>query len=161
MGVDVVFGCARFTAADQVTVDGRTLQAKRIVVATGAVPAVPPIAGLDEAGYLTHVTAFDQNTLPRRIALLGGGPVGLEFAQLYNRLGARVTVFEMLPQLLPREEPEAAAALASALAAEGIALHVGTKVERVERTAAGDKQVCARTASGEAIAVPVDEIFAS
>lgn len=159
MGVDVEFGCAQFTAADRVSVDGRTLQAKRIVVATGAVPAVPPIAGLDEAGYLTHVTAFDQNTLPRRIALLGGGPIGLEFAQVYNRLGAHVTVFEMLPQLLPREEPEAAAALASVLAAEGIALHVGTKVERVERTAAGDKQVCARTASGEAIAVPVDEIF--
>jgi pyruvate/2-oxoglutarate dehydrogenase complex dihydrolipoamide dehydrogenase (E3) component len=159
MGVDVVFGGAELTGADRLAVDGRTLQAKRIVIATGAVPAVPPIPGLGEAGYLTHVSAFEQTTLPRRIALLGGGPIGLEFAQVYARLGAEVTVFEMLPQLLPREEPDAAALLASVLQAEGIALHLGAKVERVERGTAGEKVVHAGTASGESIVVPVDEVF--
>jgi pyruvate/2-oxoglutarate dehydrogenase complex dihydrolipoamide dehydrogenase (E3) component len=159
MGVDVVFGRAEFTGADRLTVDGRTLQAKRIVVATGAVPTAPPIEGLEETGYLTHATAFDQTTLPRRIALLGGGPIGLEFAQVYHRLGAHVTVFEMLPQLLPREEPEAAAALATVLETEGIELRVGAQVERVERTAAGDKVLHARADSGESMAVSVDEIF--
>jgi pyruvate/2-oxoglutarate dehydrogenase complex dihydrolipoamide dehydrogenase (E3) component len=159
MGVDVVFGSAELGGTDRLTVDGHSLQAKRIVVATGAMPAVPSIPGLEEAGYLTHLTAFDQTSLPRRIALLGGGPVGIEFAQVYSRLGAEVTVLEMLPQLLPREEPEAAKAIARALEAEGIALHVGAKVERVERTAAGHKMVYATTESGESIAVPVDEIF--
>jgi pyruvate/2-oxoglutarate dehydrogenase complex dihydrolipoamide dehydrogenase (E3) component len=159
MGVDVMFGSAAFTGADRLTVDGRTLRAKRIVVATGAVPVVPPIPGLEETGYLTHLTAFDQTNLPRRIALLGGGPIGLEFAQVYARLGAHVTVFEMLPQLLPREEPEAAGVLTSVLETEGIALRVGAKVERVERAAGGEKVVHAGTASGESIAVPVDEIF--
>jgi pyruvate/2-oxoglutarate dehydrogenase complex dihydrolipoamide dehydrogenase (E3) component len=158
-GVDVVFGGAAFTAADRLTADGRTLQAKRIVVATGAAPAVPPIPGLEETGYLTHATAFDQTTLPRRIALLGGGPIGLEFAQVYARLGAQVTVFEMLPQLLPREEPEAAAALATLLDAEGVGLRVDATVERVERAAGGDKVVHARAGSGEPMAVSVDEIF--
>ncbi len=159
MGVDVVFGSAELRAADRVAVDGRALQAKHIVITTGAVPDVPPIPGLEEAGYLTHVTAFDQTSLPRRVALLGGGPIGLEFAQVYGRLGAQVAVFEMLPQLLPREEPEAAAVLARLLEAEGVAVHVGAKVERVERDVAGAKVVHARRASGEVIAVPVDEIF--
>jgi pyruvate/2-oxoglutarate dehydrogenase complex dihydrolipoamide dehydrogenase (E3) component len=159
MGVDVVFGSAELSGADRLTVNGQSLQAKRIVVATGATPTVPPIQGLAEAGYLTHLTAFDQTSLPRRIALLGGGPIGIEFAQVYSRLGAEVTVFEMLPQLLPREEPEAAQAIASALEAEGIVLHLGAKVERVERGAAGEKVVHAGTDSGESIAVPVDEIF--
>jgi pyruvate/2-oxoglutarate dehydrogenase complex dihydrolipoamide dehydrogenase (E3) component len=159
MGVDVVFGSAELSGADRLTVNGHSLQAKRIVVATGATPAVPPIPGLEDAGYLTHLTAFDQTSLPQRIALLGGGPVGLEFAQVYSRLGAEVTVFEMLPQLLPREEPEAAMAIARALESEGVALHLGAKVERVERTAAGHKMVSATAESGESIAVPVDEIF--
>jgi pyruvate/2-oxoglutarate dehydrogenase complex dihydrolipoamide dehydrogenase (E3) component len=159
MGVDVLFGSAELSGADRLTVNGHSLQAKRIVVATGATPAVPPIPGLEDAGYLTHLTAFDQTSLPQRIALLGGGPVGLEFAQVYSRLGAEVTVFEMLPQLLPREEPEAAMAIARALESEGVALHLGAKVERVERTAAGHKMVSATAESGEPIAVPADEIF--
>jgi tRNA-uridine 2-sulfurtransferase len=81
------------------------------VIATGARPAVPPIPGLDEAGYLTHESAFDQDELPSSMVILGAGPIGLEFAQLYSRLGASVTVVEMLPEILPGEDPDISATL--------------------------------------------------
>ncbi|MBE0591831.1 MAG: FAD-dependent oxidoreductase, partial [Gemmatimonadales bacterium] len=111
LGVDVIFGAAEVRGPGTVEVDGRRLQSKRLVVATGATAAVPPIEGLADVGYLTHATAFEQRTLPGHVALLGGGPIGLEFAQVYCRLGADVTVFEMLPQLLPSEDREAAGVL--------------------------------------------------
>ena len=105
-GIDVRFGPARFTGPGTVEVEGvGTLRSKRIVLATGARPAIPPIPGLGEAGYLTHETAFDQDTLPASIVILGGGPIGLEFAQAYRRLGAEVTVIERLVEALPLEDP--------------------------------------------------------
>lgn len=143
LGVDVVFGEADVMRVDRVAVGDRTLRTKHIVVATGSRPVAPPVPGLEDAGYLTHVTAFDQNRLPRRVAILGGGPIGLEFAQIYRRLGADVTVFEMLPRLLAREDPAASAALAERLAAEGIAVHLGARVERVERGRDGTHRICA------------------
>lgn len=158
MGVEVVQGWARITAHGEVSVDGRRLAAKHLVIATGAEPAVPPIAGLADAGYLTYATAFDQNVLPRRIALLGGGPIGLEFAQLYRRLGAEVTVLEMLPQLLPREEPDAARVVQHALECEGIVVHTGARVVSVTVAGDGTKVVRAEK-TGEAIEVVADEIF--
>ncbi len=161
MGVEVVFGTAEFTEHGRVTVDGRVLASKRVVVATGATPTVPPVPGLAEAGYLTYMTAFDQTTLPARIVILGGGPIGLEFAQMYRRLGAAVTVVEMLPHLLPREEPEAARVLTQVLQREGVTVLDGTMVERVERDAAGAKMLQARRASAEVVPLPADEIFAA
>lgn len=163
MGVEVVFGSARVTGRGRVAVDGRTLEAKHIVVATGAEPAVPPIPGLADAGYLTYATAFDQTVLPDHIAVLGGGPVGLEFAQVYRRLGAEVTVIEMLPQLLPREEADAAAAVRCALEREGITVHTGARVVGVEHVR-GVKVVRVETTDGTEQAVrtdtiPVDELF--
>jgi pyruvate/2-oxoglutarate dehydrogenase complex dihydrolipoamide dehydrogenase (E3) component len=159
MGVDVVFGRAEFAEHGRVSVDGRVLASDRIVVATGAVPTVPPIPGLAEAGYLTHLTAFDETELPRRIVMLGGGPIGLEFAQVYSRLGAEVTVVEMLPQLLPREEPEAADVVAGALRSEGVTVHLGTTAESVEGSPAGEKLVRVRAASGETLAIHAGQIF--
>ncbi len=158
LGIDVVFGNATVKTPRDVVVDGRTLSSPRLVVATGSSPAVPPIPGLAEAGYLTHLDAFDQNTLPSRIAVLGAGPIGLEFAQVYARLGAKVTVFEMFPRALPREDAEASQAILKALVAEGITIHTGTKVESVG-SGAGAKSVQGRTQSGEEICEDVDEVF--
>ncbi len=161
MGVEVILGAAQVTGEGRVAVDGRTIAGKHLLVATGAEPSVPPIPGLAEAGYLTYLAAFDQDTLPPRIAVLGGGPIGLEFAQLYRRLGADVTVLEMLPQLLPREEDEASAVVHAALDAEGIGVLTGARVAGVETQPDGAKVVRAACASGngEALAVTVDEIF--
>jgi pyruvate/2-oxoglutarate dehydrogenase complex dihydrolipoamide dehydrogenase (E3) component len=159
MGVDVVFGEARVDEPREVVVDGRSLVSPRLVIATGAVPAVPPIEGLAEAGYLTHATAFDQNELPARIAILGGGPIGLEFAQVYSRLGARVEVVEMLPQLLPREDGEAARVVAATLESEGVVIRTGARVERVCRVEAGGKVVHVAVGEGESTMIAADEVF--
>ena len=154
MGVDVLLSPARLAGPERVEVDGRTLRAKRIVLALGSVPAAPPVPGLAEAGFLTHITALNQPALPLRIAMLGGGPVGLEFAQTYARLGARVTVLEMLPELLPREDPEVGSYVREQLGREGIAALTGFRATRVTREGQ-DKAIYGT--DGRRVAV--DEIF--
>lgn len=159
LGIGVVFGAATFTGPDRVQVNGRTLTSPRIVLATGAIPSIPPIPGLAEVGFLTHASAFDQETLPGRIAIIGGGPIGLEFAQIYRRLGAEVAVIEMLPRLLPSEEPDAALAIEGVLFNEGIRVSTHARVERVERGARGEKVLHVKGRSGGVDAVVADEIF--
>ena len=133
MGVDVHFGAARFIGPDTVEVEGvGRIRSKRIVVATGARSVAPQVPGLEEAGYLTHVTALDRDDLPATLVVLGGGAIGLEFAQVYARLGATVTVLEMLPQVLPKEDEDVAALLVQHLEDEGIAVHTGVQATAVE-----------------------------
>ena len=132
-GIDVQFGAARFLAPGRVDVEGvGTLASKRIVVATGARPAIPPIPGLEEAGYLTHETVFDESENPGTVLILGAGPIGLEFAQIFSRLGVPVTVVERLPEILSGEDPEAAALLRSILEAEGVTFQLGEGAMKVE-----------------------------
>jgi pyruvate/2-oxoglutarate dehydrogenase complex dihydrolipoamide dehydrogenase (E3) component len=159
LGIEVIFGSAQVTGARTVSVDGRSLQSSRIVIATGSRPTVPPIPGLVEAECLTHLNAFDQNALPARIAILGGGPIGLEFAQVYRRLGAAVTVFEMLPRILPREDGEASATLQSQLEDEGIVVHTGARVVRVDRAGDGARVITATGEHENEHRATVDEIF--
>ena len=132
MGVAVHFGAARFLDPNTVEVDGEgTLRSKRFVIATGAVPAIPPIPGLAETGYWTYETVFDENELPDSIAILGGGPIGIEFAQVFARLGSRVTVLEMMPRILIKEDRDVAEFMQNLLEAEGIGIRTGTAVSRV------------------------------
>ncbi len=131
LGVDVLLAPARLAGPERVEVNGRLLRAKRIVLALGSLPAVPPIPGLAEAGFLTNLTAFDQPTLPRSLVMLGGGPIGLELAQTYHRLGATVTVLERLPEVLPREDPEVGRFVRERLGQEGITLLTGFEATRV------------------------------
>ncbi len=137
LGVDVIEGEARFTGERTLSVNGRTLTAKRVVIATGSRPSVPPIDGLKDVPYLTNETIFSIEQQPRTLLVLGGGPIGLELAQAFARLGTTVHVLEAEAQLLPREDHELAAALATQLKTEGVALHLGAKVTRVERGANG------------------------
>jgi pyruvate/2-oxoglutarate dehydrogenase complex dihydrolipoamide dehydrogenase (E3) component len=133
MGVDVVVGPARLAGPGRVDVNGRLLETKRLVIATGAAPALPPVEGLDTTAYLTHRSAFDQRALPASLTIIGGGPIGLEFAQTYARLGTQVTVLEFLPEILPREDPEVARLIRDRLKAEGICVHSGVRLSRVTR----------------------------
>jgi pyruvate/2-oxoglutarate dehydrogenase complex dihydrolipoamide dehydrogenase (E3) component len=121
---------------------GRALSAKRIVLAMGSRPHVPAIPGLEDAGYLTHVTALDQPHLPASIVILGGGPVGLEFAQTYHRLGAAVTVVEALPEILPHEDPEVGRFIRDELVREGVTVLTGFRTIDV-RVAGGSKTATA------------------
>jgi pyruvate/2-oxoglutarate dehydrogenase complex dihydrolipoamide dehydrogenase (E3) component len=131
LGVDVRLSVARLAGPERVETYGGVLRAKRIVLAMGSAPAAPPIPGLAETGFLTHVTALDQTRLPSRIAILGGGPTGLEFAQTYRRLGAVVTVLELLPEVLPHEDPEVGRFIRSHLEAEGIAVLTDFRAKEV------------------------------
>lgn len=136
LGVDVALSVARLAGPERVEISDRVLRAKRIVLAMGSTPAAPPIPGLAATGFLTHVTALDQTRLPRHIAILGGGPTGLEFAQTYRRLGAEVTVLERLPEILPKEDPEVGRCIRACLVAEGIAVLTDFHASEVRRDGA-------------------------
>lgn len=133
MGVAVHEGSAHFVGPKVIEVEGiGRIRSKRFVIATGAEAFVPPIPGLAEAGYLTNASVFDAESRPERLIVLGGGPIGLELAQVYQRLGAEVTVLEMLPQLLPKEDPDVAQVLRTKLEEDGITILTGRKVIQVE-----------------------------
>ncbi len=132
-GCEVLFGAATFTGPRKVQVNDQVIRGRRFVIATGSQPFVPPIEGLQDAGYLTNEDLFALRDLPRRLVVLGGGPVGLEMAQAFARLGSQVTVVERLPHLLPQEDPEVANALQVQLESEGMVIHTATSVERVSR----------------------------
>jgi pyruvate/2-oxoglutarate dehydrogenase complex dihydrolipoamide dehydrogenase (E3) component len=139
LGVDVYLGEGRFTGGDTLVVDGRTLRFRRAVIATGTRPSIPPIPGLDEAGYLTNETVFNLTELPRRLLVLGAGPVGSELAQAFARFGSEVTIVAQEAHILPREDPDAAAIVERAMAADGIRLVARARAHRAERR--GDTRI--------------------
>lgn len=149
LGVETVFGPARLAGPRRVVVDGRVLRTNRLVLATGATPVAPPIPGLKDVVYLTYRTALDLPTLPSSIVILGGGPIGLEFAQVFARFGAAVTVLEALSEVLPREDPEAGRLIRARLAAEGVTVRTGVNVVRAASEGA---ETVLYTASGERFA---------
>jgi pyruvate/2-oxoglutarate dehydrogenase complex dihydrolipoamide dehydrogenase (E3) component len=136
LGVDVFLGDGRFVAPDAAEVDGRRLRFRRAIVATGARAGAPPIPGLAEAGFLTHENVFTLRERPARLAVIGGGPIGCELAQAFARLGVAVTLFEVAPRLLERDDPEAAALVAGALARDGVRVLTGAHIEGVAREGA-------------------------
>ncbi|HEX6201635.1 MAG TPA: mercuric reductase, partial [Thermoanaerobaculia bacterium] len=139
-GVDVFFGQACFTAGDALTVDGARLRFDKALIATGARPDTPSIPGLVEAGFLTNENVFDLTELPRRLLVLGGGPLGCELAQAFCRLGAQTTIVQDWPLFLPREERDAAQLLSDAFAREGMEVRLDTRAVRV-RVEGGQKLV--------------------
>lgn len=136
-GIGTLTGRAAFRSPTELDVDGSTVQAQRIIVATGAGPAVPPIEGLETVEYLTNETIFALRALPASLLVLGGGAVGCELAQAFAGFGTQVTVVEGLDRLLPREEPEASAAIETAFADAGIQVRTTASVTKAEATASG------------------------
>lgn len=134
LGVDVVFGSPSFTDSHTVECGGKRVSAKRWVIATGSRPVAPPVEGLEETGYWTNETVFSQRVLPARLAVVGGGPVGLELAQAFARLGSKVTVLEFLPEILAAEDPDITDVVAQRLAMEGVSLLRSAKVAKAGRT---------------------------
>ncbi|MFZ2653119.1 MAG: FAD-dependent oxidoreductase [Burkholderiaceae bacterium] len=137
LGVDVVQGYAKLVNPWTVQIDlgggsFRTLTAKSIVIATGAMPFVPPLPGLAEVGYLTSDTLWGLRELPARLVVLGGGPIGCELAQCFVRLGSQVTQVEMLPRIMIREDEEVSAFAREALERDGVRVLTGHKALRCE-----------------------------
>ncbi|MGD8312810.1 MAG: FAD-dependent oxidoreductase [Gammaproteobacteria bacterium] len=156
-GCEVRFGPAGFIEPHAVQVVGEVIRGRRFVIATGSQPFIPPIEGLEETGYLTNEDLFSLRELPARLVVLGGGPVGLEMAQAFARLGSRVTVVERLPHLLPQEDPAVADVLQAQLESEGLVIHSATTVERVFREGAETRVACSGglTLAADALLVAV------
>lgn len=131
-GVDVFFGAASFADARTVLVDGHALRFRRAVIATGGRPVAPPISGLDEVPFLSNETVFSLTELPRRLLVIGAGPIGCELAQAFVRFGSNVTVFDMSTQVLPREDVDAAAIVRRSLQSDGIRFELGVRLDRVD-----------------------------
>ena len=134
LGVDCILGEARITSPYTVDIKTgtgtRTLTTRSIIIAAGARPFVPPIPGLEEIGYLTSDTLWNLRQLPRRLLVLGGGPIGCELAQCFSRFGAQVTQVEMLPRIMFREDPEISSMVMQRFQAEGIDVRTGHKARR-------------------------------
>jgi pyruvate/2-oxoglutarate dehydrogenase complex dihydrolipoamide dehydrogenase (E3) component/uncharacterized membrane protein YdjX (TVP38/TMEM64 family) len=162
LGVEVLQGHARITSPWTVEVtlaDGsqQTLTTKNIVIAAGASPFVPPIPGLKEAGFLTSDTVWGLTELPRRLVVLGGGPIGSELAQSFARLGSAVTQVEMAPRIMVREDPEVSELVTASLRADGVNVLTGHQAVRVE-VVEGEKRLIAK-ASGAEVVIPFDELL--
>ena len=157
MGIDLYFGEARFAGPDSVTVGGVVLRFRKALVATGARPVRPPIAGLEEAGYLTYENVFDLTECPKRLLVIGGGPVGCELAQAFSRLGSRVTLVQDEPMFLGNEERDAAQLLSDALARDGIEIHLNTQTLRVR--VEGNERIADLVSDDAKHSVTVDQIL--
>jgi pyruvate/2-oxoglutarate dehydrogenase complex dihydrolipoamide dehydrogenase (E3) component/uncharacterized membrane protein YdjX (TVP38/TMEM64 family) len=162
LGVDVVQGHARITSPWSVEITGadgqqHTLTTRSIVIATGASPFVPPIPGLQEAGFLTSDTVWNMTTLPKRLVVLGGGPIGSELAQSFARLGSKVTQVEMATRIMVREDPEVSEIVARSLRDDGVHVltqHQAVRVEIVD----GEKRLIARRGDQE-VTIEFDELL--
>jgi mercuric reductase len=130
--VDFRAGRGRILAPGKVDVGGEVVNGRHVLVATGSRASIPTIPSLDEAGYLTNIEALQLDEAPGRLVVIGGGALGLEFAQIFARFGSQVTVLEALPEIVPKSEPEIVAVLQEALEADGIRIRTGMRVERVE-----------------------------
>ena len=137
MGVEVIFGSGSFIDPHTFSVDGRQLTARNFVLATGTRPAIPSIPGLESIPYLTNETVFSLTTPVPSLIILGGGPIGIEMAQAFVRLGSRVHVVQRGAQILPKEDSDLVQIVADQLRSEGVQLHLGSTPQRVERTADG------------------------
>ena len=157
LGIDVFLGAATFVDQKSVEVNGARLRFKKAVIATGARAARPQVAGLGETGYLTNETVFTLTERPKRLAVIGGGPIGCELAQAFHRLGCEVTLIHKNSHLLDREDTDAAEIVQTSLLNDGITLVLGAKLESVEAKDYG--KVISYQQNGESKRLWIDEIF--
>jgi pyruvate/2-oxoglutarate dehydrogenase complex dihydrolipoamide dehydrogenase (E3) component len=158
LGIDVFLGEARFLGDGAIAVGDQKLPYKKAVIATGARAVHPAIPGLEEAGYRTNETIFSLTELPKRLAVIGGGPIGCELAQAFHRLGSKTVLFHNHDRILNKEDADAAEIVQQQFHQEGIQLILSAQIDRVETTLEG-KVIHYQSKQGAA-AVVVDEILA-
>ena len=157
LGVDVRHGHARIVTPWQVEVDGVAITTRAIVIASGAEPLIPDLPGLESSGYLTSETLWQLRTLPKRLLLIGGGPVGCELAQAFARLGSQVTQIQQPGQLLVREDEEVSGFVQARLRADGVDVRTGCRAVAVEPGSDGGMLVC--EADGQRMRLPYDVLL--
>lgn len=158
MGIDVFLGQAKFTGRDTVEVDGKVLRFSKACIATGARAVVLPIPGLAEAGALTNETLFSLTELPRRLAIIGAGPIGCEMAQCFARFGSEVTMLETAGQILIREDRDAAHLVKKSLIRDGVKLNCECTTKAV-RTEGDEKVIELSCGEGSSQELSVDQIL--
>lgn len=155
LGVECITGAAKIRSPFEIEVNGKVLTTKNIVVATGASPLVPPIPGLKEIPYLTSDNVWNLRTLPKRLIVLGGGPIGCELAQGFARFGSKVTLVEMAPRILAREDEDVSRFITDRFEQEGISVLAGYKAVRFEK----NEKVLICEAGGKEVRIPFDEVL--
>lgn len=155
--VTLIEGKATFVSSQEITVGEQHITAGRFIIATGSTAIVPDVEGLAETGYITHVEAMQLKTVPKRLAVIGAGPVGLELAQLYARFGSQVTILQRANSIMPKAEPVLTERLQQILTDEGISIKTSVQVTKVVAEN-GAKTVLYNSTSGEET-VEVDEIL--
>lgn len=159
LGVKLFLGDqARFESPEEISVDGARMRAGSAIIATGSYATVPPVTGIEETGYITHVEALRLERLPSSIVIIGAGPVGCEFAQIFARFGSRVALVGSSPLPLPKEDPEISEALLRFLEADGVTYHGGFRAEAA-RIEGNEKVVAARSRRGEKIEARGEEVL--
>ena len=156
-GFTICHGLAEFVDAETIECGGERLRARAYLIATGASPAVPPIEGLMEAGYLTSATALELRQPPRELAVIGANAIGLEMGQLFMRLGSKVTFLEAMPRITPLEEPEVSETMQAILQEEGATVLTGVKIMSVHSD--GQRRKMSFEHSGGRREITVDEIL--
>lgn len=158
LGVKVVYGAPIFTDPQTIDLDGKKITARKWVIATGSSPSVPEIAGLAETPFLTNRQIFALERLPEALIILGGGPIAIEMAQTFSRLGSRVTVIQRGPQILSREDKDLADLVMVTLAGEGVVFHLGCRVLSVSKQG-NQRQVCIETGVGKKLTITGSDIL--
>ena len=161
LGAEIRFGHPSFKDDHEVELDGKRISAKNWIIATGSSPVTPPVEGLDKVTFWTNETVFSQRTLPSRLIVLGGGPIGLEITQSFARLGSKAIVVEFMDQILGPEDMDMADVLKGRIEAEGVEIHTKTKAIRAETrgssilltVAPASGEGATRTIEGDAILV--------
>lgn len=159
MGVEVIIGIGRFLDPNRFEVNGEVLYGKRFIISTGSSPVILPIQGLKETGALTNETALELARLPASVCILGAGPIGIEFAQIFARLGSKVTVVEKQGHILSREDTEVSDCLKKILEEEGIGFEMSSEVKKVEAEG-GQKIIHINGLSGGRVIV-ADEVMSA
>ena len=162
LGVDVVTGTGEIVSPWQVQVNGKTLSTRNIIIATGAEPLVPPIKGIEKVDYLTSDNIWQLKELPRRLVVLGGGPIGTELTQAFARLGSAVTQVELLENILPAEDEEFSRMIQAQLELEGVKVMTGHRAEEVVQGGSeqgSESSLKVVTETGEEKLLPFDQLL--
>ncbi len=136
-GVEVIKGTARFLSPHELEVGDVRFETRNVIIATGSKPAVPPVPGLQDAGYLTNASALELDHVPERLAVIGGGPVGVEFTQIFSAFGAAVHIIEMGDRIVSGEDKDISNYLTDQFGKQGITISTGVKLTKVERSGSG------------------------
>ncbi len=157
-GVQLFAGSARFVSPNEVKVADEVVRADRIVITTGSQPRTPPIPGLAEAGCITNIEALELESVPERLAVIGGGPIGMEFAQVFAAFGSRVHIYEALDWILIGEDEEVSAAMSGFLVKQGISVSTSVAVNEVQATSSG-KLIVSTSPDGREQRAEYDQIL--